>query len=79
MGKHSIQNMRKLAAGGFPDRFYLKVSEAARYLGISANTLRKYNDLGYIQAKRLPGGGRLYSREWLDRFVHDLPDALEAN
>ena len=31
-----------------PDRFYFKVSQAAQYLGISANTLRKYTDLGLV-------------------------------
>jgi excisionase family DNA binding protein len=72
-------NVDKTAFVKAPDRVHYKVSEAARYLGISANTLRKYTDLGYIQAKRLPGGDRLYRRKWLDRFVQNLPDATEAN
>ncbi len=61
-----------------PDRFYFKVSQAAQYLGISANTLRKYTDLGLVKAKRLPNSDRIYSREWLDDFVSQLPDAPEA-
>ena len=62
-----------------PDRFYLKVSQAAQYLGISSNTLRKYTDLGLVKAKRLPSGDRIYSREWLDEFVSELPDVMENN
>jgi excisionase family DNA binding protein len=59
-----------------PDRFYFKVSSAARYLGISRNSLRKYTDLGLIRAKRLPGGDRLYCKEQLDQFVELLEDAV---
>jgi excisionase family DNA binding protein len=54
------------------------VSEAAKYLGISPNTIRKYTDRGLIKAKRLPGGDRLYRIEWLDGFVENLPNADEV-
>jgi hypothetical protein len=60
-----------------PERFYFRVSAAALYLGISANNLRKYTDLGLIQPKRLPGGDRIYCREWLDDFIHNLPDGVK--
>jgi hypothetical protein len=63
---------------GTPVAEYLKVGFASRYLGISANSLRKYTDLGLIKAKRLPGGDRLYKRAWLDQFVEELPDAVEV-
>ena len=62
-----------------PERFYFKVSAAARYIGLAANTLRKYTDLGLIRAKVLPNGHRLYSREALDEFVGSLPDAVEGS
>ena len=58
---------------------YLKVSDASHYLGICPNTLRKYTDLGLVRAKRLPSGDRIYSREWLDQFIKQLPDAIDAN
>ena len=61
-----------------PERFYFKVSAAARYIGISANTLRKYTYLGLTRAKRLPGGDRIYCKEWLDEFMENLPDAVET-
>ena len=54
----------------------MKVGAAARYLGLSPNTLRRYTRLALIQAKRLPGGDRIYSRKWLDEFVEHLPSAV---
>ncbi len=56
---------------------YVKVSGAARYLGLAGNTVRRYTDSGLIRAKRLPGGDRIYKREWLDEFVESLEDAVE--
>jgi len=32
--------------------------------------------LGHIRAKILPGGDRIYCKEWLDDFIGDLPDAV---
>ncbi len=60
-----------------PERFYFKVSAAAKYIGLSANTLRKYTELGLIRAKRLPGGDRTYRKDWLDEFMESLPDAVD--
>ena len=57
---------------------HLKVSKAALYLGISANTLRKYTDEGRVRAKRLPGGDRLYDKAELDAFAASFPAAVEA-
>ena len=59
-----------------PEKFYFKVSAAATYLGISANSLRKYTDLGLIAAKRLPSGDRLYCKDDLDSFFQSLDDAV---
>ena len=59
-----------------PFRLYLKVVAASDYLEIARNTLRKYTDIGYLRAKILPSGDRLYSKEWLDEFVEQLPDAV---
>ncbi len=62
-----------------PQRFYFKISAAADYTGLAKNTLRKYTDLGRIRAKILPGGHRLYCKEWLDDFVENLADAVGGN
>ncbi len=60
-----------------PEQFYFKVSAAAKYIGLSANTLRKYTDLGLIRAKRLPAGDRTYRKDWLDEFMENLPDEVD--
>jgi len=60
------------------EQFYFKVSAAAKYTGLSPNTLRKYTDLGLIKAKRLPiSGDRTYRKDWLDEFMENLPDAVD--
>ncbi len=61
-----------------PEQFYFKVSAAAKYIGLSAKTLRKYSDLGLIKAKRLPSGDRTYRKDWLDEFMENLPDAIDS-
>jgi len=70
------KQIKTIAIIEIPARFYFKVSAAAEYIGLSKNTLRKYTDLGLIDAKRLPSGARLYCKEWLDEFYEKLPDAL---
>ncbi len=51
----------------------MKVSQAARYLGISPNTLRKRTDLGLIPARRDVNGDRLYLVKELDAYLASLP------
>ncbi len=46
---------------------------AARYLGVSVDTLRKYSDLGWIEAKRLEKR-RVFTLEALDAFIDSLPE-----
>ena len=47
---------------------WMTVSEAARYLGVSEPTLRKWTDEGMVSAFRTPGGHRRYREEELIRF-----------
>lgn len=49
------------------------VADAARYLGISANTLRKKSDLGLIPAKRDEAGNRIFLLVDLDAYLKSLP------
>jgi len=60
------------------EQFYFKVSAAAKYTGLSPNTLRKYTDQGFIKAKRLPSGDRTYRKDWLDEFMEKLPNAVDS-
>jgi excisionase family DNA binding protein len=55
-------------------------SEAARYIGVSLATIRRWTDAGHIHCYRTPGGQRRFSRTQLDDFMtsmHDRPTAGE--
>ncbi len=54
------------------NRLGLSTSEAARELGVSLGTVRRWADLGHLKARRTPGGQRRFSREQLDEFVSSL-------
>ena len=47
-------------------------SQAARYLGVSLATVRRWTDAGYLTGYRTPGGQRRFSREQLDGFIGSL-------
>jgi excisionase family DNA binding protein len=47
-------------------------SEAARYLGVSLATIRRWTDAGHISCYRTPGGQRRFSRDQLDQFLSSL-------
>lgn len=49
---------------------YLKIAEAAEFLGISQNTLRKWADEGRIAVRVNPANGyRLFRRSDLEAFL----------
>jgi len=50
----------------------LTSSQAARYLGVSLATVRRWTDAGYLTGYRTPGGQRRFSREQLDDFIASL-------
>ena len=58
-------------------------SQAARYLGVSLATIRRWTDAGHISCYRTPGGQRRFSRVQLDEFIssmqHDSPTAHHAS
>jgi excisionase family DNA binding protein len=47
-------------------------SEAARYLGVSLATVRRWSDAGSLPGYRTPGGQRRFSRAQLDGFLASL-------
>ena len=56
-------------------RDYLRISEAADYLGVSPNTLRNWESAGKIVAHRHPVNDyRLFRREDLDALLSRLSD-----
>jgi DNA (cytosine-5)-methyltransferase 1 len=60
-------------------RDFLRISEAAQYLGVSANTLRKWENAGKVVAHRHPVNGyRLFRREDLDELLKQVRHPSEA-
>ena len=51
----------------------MRITEAARYLGVSINTLKAMSDSGKIICHRTGGGHRRYHKEYLDRFLGVTP------
>jgi excisionase family DNA binding protein len=47
-------------------------SQAARYVGVSLATVRRWTDAGYIGCYRTPGGQRRFSRAQLDEFLASM-------
>ena len=56
-------------------RDFLRISEAAEYLGVSSNTLRNWENAGKIAAHRHPVNGyRLFKKEDLDALLVQLQE-----
>jgi len=47
-------------------------SQAARYVGVSLATVRRWTDAGHIDCYRTPGGQRRFSRTQLDDFIASM-------
>lgn len=45
-----------------------KIKEAAEYLGVHPESLRRWEKQGLITPMRTPGGYRIYTQEQLDEF-----------
>ena len=54
-------------------------SQAARYVGVSLATIRRWTDAGHIHCYRTPGGQRRFSRDQLDEFVTSMQNAGEIH
>jgi excisionase family DNA binding protein len=47
-------------------------SQAARYLGVSLATIRRWTDAGHVSCYRTPGGQRRFARAQLDEFISSM-------
>jgi excisionase family DNA binding protein len=47
-------------------------SQAARYMGVSLATVRRWTDAGHVSCYRTPGGQRRFSRAQLDSFLASM-------
>jgi len=54
------------------DKNLLTISEAAEFLKVSIDTLRRWDSKGKLKALRSSGGHRYYSKEQLENFVLDF-------
>jgi excisionase family DNA binding protein len=54
-------------------------SQAARYVGVSLATIRRWTDAGHIHCYRTPGGQRRFSRDQLESFVTSMQNAGEID
>jgi excisionase family DNA binding protein len=54
-------------------------SQAARYLGVSLATIRRWTDAGHIGCYRTPGGQRRFSRDQLDGFISSMHHGGDAD
>ena len=55
----------------------LSVSEVARELGISVDTVRTYADCGKLPVQRTGSGARIFTRKAIDRAKADRAAVLE--
>ncbi len=55
----------------------LSTSQAARALGVSLGTVRRWSDMGYLDSYRTPGGQRRFSRDQIEQFVSSLQQGPE--
>jgi excisionase family DNA binding protein len=53
-------------------RLGLTTSEAARHLGVSLSTIRRWSDAGHLVGYRTPGGQRRFTVEQLEKFLDSL-------
>jgi len=58
---------------------YLRVKEAAEFLGVSPNTLRNWSRDGKIPVRRNPVNGyRLFARSDLERLLRKIERSVNA-
>jgi excisionase family DNA binding protein len=58
-------------------RLGLSTSEAARHLGVSLSTVRRWSDSGFLVGYRTPGGQRRFTIEQLDAILSSLSASTE--
>src|SRR5690349_23613261 len=51
------------------EKNWFSSSEAARYLGVSVDTIRQLDESGELRASRTKGGHRRFSRKALDAYL----------
>lgn len=65
-------NVMPLAPAANDRQLVFTSSQAARYLGVSLATIRRWADAGHLDCYRTPGDQRRFSKEQLDDFIASL-------
>lgn len=73
MGLHGL-TLLFMTRSTHTSRLGLTTSEAARHLGVSLSTVRRWSDMGYLRGYRTPGGQRRFPVGELDEFVSSLEE-----
>ena len=68
----NLPNMTPMSMDRSNSRLGLSTSEAARHLGVSLSTVRRWSDAGHLRGYRTPGGQRRFTVEQLDEFLASL-------
>jgi excisionase family DNA binding protein len=72
-----VPNPHDMSANRATSRLGLSTSEAARHLGVSLSTVRRWSDAGHLRGYRTPGGQRRFTVEQLDAFLDSLHSPSE--
>jgi excisionase family DNA binding protein len=71
-GCPEVPNLADMQIDRATSRLGLSTSEAARHLGVSLSTVRRWSDSGHLRGYRTPGGQRRFTVEQLDAFLDSL-------
>jgi excisionase family DNA binding protein len=74
-----LPNMQAMSRDRTNSRLGLSTSEAARHLGVSLSTVRRWSDAGHLRGYRTPGGQRRFTVEQLDEFLASLEQESSRN
>jgi excisionase family DNA binding protein len=61
-----------------PSPLGLSISQAAKELGVSLGTIRRWSDMGFLESYRTPGGQRRFSQDHIKRFVESLEQGTSS-
>jgi excisionase family DNA binding protein len=73
-----MATMSRSDAPAAPSRLGLTTAQAARHLGVSLSTIRRWSDAGHLRGYRTPGGQRRFTTEQLDAFLDSLQPRSRA-
>ena len=77
--RRKLPNMTSMSRDRSNSRLGLSTSEAARHLGVSLSTVRRWSDAGHLRGYRTPGGQRRFTVEQLDEFLSSLEQDSSRN